>query len=108
MPNLENISYTQVTHPSLITYSDWRNSLRPNYKIVYRDILLGYAALIAILLLSTFFPAAGLIFFVLKIGFCSLLLGLLLAYLSLFLHEAGHYNLHANKKTNDRLAMILL
>jgi fatty acid desaturase len=107
MLNLEHIPYSAVTNGD-ITYDNWRKTLTPRYAIVWRDIGLGYAALV--LLLAGLAQASSL-----PVG-TQIILGLpgavaagfLLAYLSLFLHEAGHYNLHRDRFRNDRLATIFL
>jgi len=38
----------------------------------------------------------------------SILIGYVAAYLALFIHEAGHYNINSDKKINDRLATVFL
>src|SRR6478672_1442234 len=108
MNNLEEISYKDVRHQNSLTYAEWRKELRPAYAIVWRDIFLGYLGLVAIIFLSTKVEFSKPLIFILGVVLGSLLVGVLLAYLALFLHEAGHFNLHPNKKTNDRLATIFL
>jgi fatty acid desaturase len=78
-------------------YATFRSSLRPSYGSVWRDIAGGYAALAAIAAL---------------VGVCGLaavvpgaaLIGFTIAYLQLFIHEAAHFGLAADRDTNDRLA----
>jgi fatty acid desaturase len=108
MNNLEEISYDSVLHARFGSYAEWRKTLKPDYTIVWRDIILGYLALLAILFISTIIAPSGIFLFILTILITSILTGLILAYLALFLHEAGHFNLHADKKKNDRLARIFL
>jgi len=75
---------------------------------VWRDIFFGYFFLGGFLFLSTRVHYDNIIVLVFCIFFGSLITGFVLAYLSLFLHEAGHFNLHPNKKKNDLLATTLI
>ena len=106
--NLEEISFDDVINSSGISYTDFRNSLQPQYSKVTYDIIKGYFFLLVIagLLFYSFTqlpPYIGII-----IPLSSILIGYLAAYLALFIHEAGHYNVHPDKKINDRLASIFL
>ena len=40
--------------------------------------------------------------------FAAFLAGFWLSFIQLFVHEAAHYNIHPNKKTNDFLANIFI
>lgn len=108
MNNLEDIPFESVSDSSGMSYKVWRNKLQPRYAIVWRDILAGYLALFSLLGLSAwiylYYP--GWVF--LNIITTSLGTGYFIAYLSLFIHEAGHFNVHPDKKMNDRLAGIFL
>jgi len=107
MNSLEDIPYSAVEAGG-IPYVSWRKTLRPRFGIVWRDLGLGFAAIILVFLLSFFvmvrYPQLAVP--VLPAG--AALAGFFLAYLSLFMHEASHYNLHPDKKKNDRLATVLL
>ncbi|MDB5251370.1 MAG: fatty acid desaturase [Flaviaesturariibacter sp.] len=107
MLNLEHIPYTAVSDEG-VSYEHWRKSLEPRYAVVWRDMSLGYLS-IAILLFALA-KAAGLgVAAQLAIGIAGgAAIGFTLAFLSLFLHEAGHYNLHPSRSVNDRLATIFL
>ena len=106
--NLEGISFDEVTDRKGTTYTVFRNSLQPRYSKVLFDISKGYFFLILIagstVFLSYQFPFLKWII----VPFSGILIGYLTAYLALFIHEAGHYNIHPAKKTNDRLAIIFL
>lgn len=106
MISLEHIAYENVSHPSKCLYSQWRKNLRPFYKVVWRDIFLGWVSLISIAVASI--ALCNTSFDFINILFSSMLFGFALAYLSLFLHEAAHFNLTASKKYNDLLANIFL
>jgi fatty acid desaturase len=108
MNNLEEIAFKDVRHQNSLTYAEWRKELRPAYPIVWRDIFFGYVGLVAIVFLSTKIEFSQPVIFMSGILLGSIVVGALLAYLALFLHEAGHFNLHPDKKTNDRLATIFL
>ena len=83
-------------------YVRFRNDLVGDYRTVWRDIALGYAALVAAVVLTAllqtlvgglaaaFLGAAG--------------IGASIAFLQLFIHEAAHWNLAADRKTSDRIA----
>lgn len=106
--NLEGISFEEVTDSKGTSYAVFRSQLRPDYARAWGDIGKGYFFLLA--------ASAGFIWldhefhhlwwaFVLPFA---LLIGYIAAYLALFIHEAGHFNLHPDKKTNDRLATFFL
>jgi fatty acid desaturase len=87
-------------------YARFRRALKPRYHIVWRDMMLGYAALLASLwavqipqnpLLSLFAVAVG-----------AVVIGFFVAYLQLFIHEAAHYNLAADRQKSDRIANTLI
>jgi fatty acid desaturase len=103
MHNLEHITHQQVFDGE-VSYSVWRKSLHPKYGIVWRDILLGYAGILVTVILYAWLPVDSWGLWILKLVAAILLFGFLLAYLSLFIHEASHYHLHPDKKINDRLA----
>ncbi len=78
-------------------YSEYRNGLAPDYGMVRRDIALGYLALAAIIAAV---GMAGL--FAIPAG--AALIGFAIAYLQLFIHEAAHFGLAADRDANDRIA----
>ena len=106
--NLEEISFDDVINSSGISYTDFRNSLQPQYSKVTYDIIKGYFFLLVIagLLFYSFAQLPAYIGIIIPLS--SILIGYLAAYLALFIHEAGHYNVHPDKKINDRLASIFL
>jgi fatty acid desaturase len=106
--NLEGIGFDEVTDNSGVPYAVFRNNLQPRYSAVAFDIVKGYFFLFlttaAIIFLDHQFHYAWWI----TIPVSSVLIGYIAAYLALFIHEAGHFNIHPDKKTNDRLATIFL
>ena len=106
--NLEGISFDEVADSQGTSYTDFRKSLKPRYSKVLFDIAKGYFFLLltagsTIFLTYQFFSFRWII-----IILSSILTGYAAAYLALFIHEAGHYNIHPAKKTNDRLAILFL
>ena len=78
-------------------YAEYRNGLAPDYGIVRRDIALAYLALAAII------AAVGMAGpFAIPAG--AALIGFAIAYLQLFIHEAAHFGLAADRDANDRVA----
>ena len=106
--NLEGVSFDEVINNSGTSYADFRNSLQPQFAKVTYDIVKGYFFLlltagVIFYLSSQFYSFYGII-----IPVSSILIGYIAAYLALFIHEAGHFNIHPDKKINDRLATIFL
>jgi fatty acid desaturase len=106
--NLEEISFDEVVGENGTTYTVFRNTLRPRYGLVIFDIVKGYLFLMltvacAIVLLHYFNVSKWII-----IPVAGLVIGYIAAYLALFIHEAGHFNIDSDKKKNDRLSTIFL
>jgi len=78
-------------------YATFRNGLQPDYAQVRRDLVAGYLALAASVALVGF---GGL----LAIPPGAILIGFMVAYIQLFIHEAAHYGLASDRPVNDRLA----
>ncbi|MBC7873353.1 MAG: fatty acid desaturase [Ferruginibacter sp.] len=106
--NIEGIGFDEVINNSGTSYAVFRNSLQPRYSKAAFDIGKGYFFLVLtaglILFLCSRFPAYR--WLILIPG--SVLTGYIAAYLALFIHEAGHFNIHPDKKINDRLAAFFL
>lgn len=106
--NLEGTGFEEVVSESGIAYARFRESLHPRYGIVAFDIIKGYffaGLIVALLLLAgTRYPN----WWWLYVPVGAVLLGYTAAYLALFIHEAGHFNIHPDKKINDRLATLFL
>ena len=106
--NLEGISFDEVTDNTGTSYTVFRNNLQPRYFTVAFDIVKGYFFLFATAGAIIFFDYYFHSFWWITIPVSSVLIGYIAAYLALFLHEAGHFNIHRNKKMNDQLATIFL
>lgn len=88
-------------------YSNFINSLHPNYFIVWRDIFFGYFFLILSLFLSNILHGFGLPYYITFI-IGSISVGYWFAYINLFMHEAAHFNIVKNRKINDILANVFI
>lgn len=87
-----------------LLYSEFKRGLNPRYFVVWRDIALGHATLVAgamaLIQCQKLWPGAWSIFIVAG----ALFFGFTLAFLNLFMHEATHNNLAKSSKVNDWLA----
>ena len=105
--NLEEIGFGEVISKDSTAYSSFRTTLAPRYSRILFDIMKGYGFLLLIaaacIFLTSRYASAWWILFP-----ASILIGYTAAYLALFIHEAGHYNIHPDKKMNDRLGTIFL
>jgi fatty acid desaturase len=106
--NLEGISFEEVVNEAGTSYTSFRATLSPRYKKVWLDISKGYFFLaittVLFLYLDSQFHTYWWIF-IIPFSFAT---GYILAYLALFIHEAGHFNVHPDKKINDQLSTIFL
>ncbi len=91
-----------------IPYKDFREKLRPKRVRIVFDIAGGLTALLITGLLGacaiSSIPSAWLVIMTL----CAIFFGYWMAYLQLFIHEAAHFHLTADRKLNDRIANCLI
>jgi fatty acid desaturase len=106
--NLEGISFDDVADSKGTTYTVFRNGLLPRYSKVLFDITKGYFFLLLIAGSTIFLTYQFHSYWWIIVMIAAVLTGYVAAYLALFIHEAGHYNIHPNKKINDRLSTIFL
>ena len=106
--NLEGISFDEVIDETGKSYAAFRTTLLPLYTKVLSDIIKGYFFLLLtsslVFLSGQTYPSLWWLY----IPAGSILIGYIAAYIALFIHEAGHYNIHPNKKINDSLATFFL
>ncbi|NIP38050.1 MAG: fatty acid desaturase, partial [Candidatus Dadabacteria bacterium] len=106
--DLESIKKSEVWDNDGLTYLEFKKKLAPNYFIVWRDISLGYLALITSILTYIYiinnYPKLALAL----IPVFPIFFGYIIAFLHLFIHEAAHYNIARNRTANDILCNILL
>lgn len=86
----------------------FRKILKPKYWIVWRDIAVCYLFLIIGVVLLFFAENLTLIFAIIATLLIAVWLGYWFHSLSLFLHEATHFNVHPNSWWNDFLANALI
>lgn len=108
MQNFETVDKATIVNSKGVNYIDFRNALRPRYAVVWLDILTGYLALAAVLILAAFMQRSHPAWFALTIPVGALLVGYIVSALHLFIHEASHYHLASDRKWNDLLSNIFL
>lgn len=106
--NLEDILKGKILDKEGLSYMSFRKKLTPNYLLVWKDILLGYFLLFLGFLAAIYVQLFPIYVQVLSVVFIAAWFGYFVAYLGLFIHEAAHYNIHPNKKTNDILSDLFL
>lgn len=95
----------QLNRASHGGYGRFLKSLTPRYVQVWRDILLGYAALAVTLALAA---RAGCPWMIPAAALGAIAIGYGIAYIQLFIHEAAHYNIAPSRKWNDRLGDLFI
>lgn len=99
-----------LPHARGLDYKAFRAGLRPAYGQVWRDLApahLGIAAtLVGLAWSQPLLPAPWGQAALVPVG--ALVLGALINYVVLFLHEAAHHGLHPDRALNDRLAYALI
>lgn len=92
-----------------ISYTEFKKTLKPKYKKVWVDIFFGWSIIILTFFLSyLLLDKGGVLFKIMFSLIAASLVGYMIAYLVNFFHEAAHYNLTENKRSNDRLANIFI
>lgn len=91
-----------------VSYKAFRNGLDARFFTVWRDITLAWVVIIALQAMLIFCVFESLPWVVLATLVVGLLTGFFLANLMLFMHEATHFNIHPDKRWNDRLCNIFL
>jgi fatty acid desaturase len=91
------------------TWETFRRTLAARYPTVWADIARGYALLAGGVLLHVVLTRAGGLALGLGLApLAALWVGYWIAALSNYVHEGAHFNLHRDKRTNDRIAAWLL
>ncbi len=97
---------SRLTVETANDYGRFRRSLTADYAIVWRDLALGYGALAVIVALVALVPG---VIGGLAAAVCgAVAIGIAIAYLQLFIHEAAHWNLAADRARSDRIADALI
>jgi fatty acid desaturase len=108
MHNLEGILFEEVTNDSGVSYTEYRKTLQPNYLVTWLYIIGGMLAIAGCCVGAWYLQLNYPGWFWLTIPLFAIVSGFCIAFVSLFIHEAGHFYLHPDKKTNDKLANIVL
>ena len=91
-----------------VRYDDFLKSLNPKYARLYKDIALGYAALVLSATAAAMVPPSDLALgLVISLG-AALSIGFWIAYLQLFIHEGAHFNFATDPKRSDLLCNLLI
>ena len=106
--NLEGISFNDVISSEGLSYTKFRQTLKPDYSKTWLHIISGLLSLSALLYIFIIVEDKIPNWYILTIPVFSILAGFIIAFINLFVHEAGHYYLHRDKKTNDLMANIFL
>lgn len=106
--SFETIKKSSITNSKGVKYTEFKAGLKPLFGLVWFHILLGYLAITATLLAAGWLQNHYRSFFWLTIPLGALLTGYLIAYVHLFIHEAAHYNIAADRRKNDRLANVFI
>jgi fatty acid desaturase len=91
-----------------VQYVDFLQTLTPRYSRLFRDIAVGYAALIATCFIVIALPAHGILPAWLAAGAGALSIGFWIAYLQLFIHEGAHFNFSTDRGRSDRICNLLI
>ena len=106
--NLEHLKFGQITNGEGHSYATFRRNLPPILWRVWLDISLLYILQIVIFFVMKKYIIDFSLVNVLWTILFAWMIGFFLASLNLFIHEASHYNIHHNKKTNDLLANLFV
>ena len=91
-----------------VTFPEFRKTLRPLYARVWRDIAIGYLALALAVALAVEAQAHWGLYSLALAPALACLVGYSVAYLQLFFHEAGHFNIAPGRRRNDLLANLFI
>jgi fatty acid desaturase len=87
-------------------YRAFVGALKPDFRQVWIDIGMGWLAIALTLLALPLFRSPLQLAAALPLG--AAMIGYIVAYFHLFLHEAAHYNLAADRTRNDRLCDVFI
>lgn len=106
--DFETIRKSTITNSAGVKYSEFKAGLKPRFFKVWTDIVTGYVFLIALLVGAVYMQLNHPDLFYITIPVGAILAGYIIAYIHLFIHEAAHYNIAADRKKNDKLANIFI
>jgi len=91
-----------------LTYEEFRSQLKPRFLRAWIQILVCYACLFSLMLLLSLTSAFSWQLQIVIGLAASIFVGLGVAFLNLWIHEAAHFNLHPSRSKNDFLTRIFL
>jgi fatty acid desaturase len=97
-----------IYNKSGVGYLQFRDTLSPKYNIVWLEIISNYIVLIIILSVIAVLQESVWWSFCVTVPIGGFVVGYIVASLNLFMHEASHYHLTANRTKNDLLANLFL
>jgi len=97
----------QVTDKSGVPLADFVKNLSPRYRVVYRDIAIGYLMIAFVVALSVAAALTGLPWWLVA-PLTAIGIGYWVAYVMLFIHEGAHGGLSADGNRSDRLTNLLI
>jgi len=106
--DFETVSRNTITNSAGVRYSEFKTRLKPRFFKVWTDITFGYIFLIALLAGAAYVQLNYPNLFYLTIPVVAILVGYVIAFIHLFIHEAAHYNIASDRKQNDKLANIFV
>jgi fatty acid desaturase len=89
-------------------YGEVRKVLTPRWAIVWRDLIIGWLTLIVVMLAVVKLSHRSQALAYIGAVFGAVMLGFTIAYITLFLHEAAHRNLHPDHQRNDLLCNLFV
>ena len=106
--DLEDVEKSEIYSQSYGAYAEFSSQLKPKFRVVWKDIGLGYCLLIAVVVGMCYVESHSPRWGVVLVIPAALIVGFFIAYIQLFIHEAAHYNIHPDRKINDVLANLLI
>jgi fatty acid desaturase len=109
---LRHVKRSELKNSAGLHYETFRAKLTLRYAVAWKDIALGYLALLALSAVAEFLASiSSRVSLVVSLAGGAAVAGMygyVFAYLHLFLHEAAHYNLASNRTLNDRLSNLFI
>ncbi|MCW5892124.1 MAG: fatty acid desaturase [bacterium] len=107
-PELDGVDRNALVASDGVSFRDFRRRLTPRWGVLWGEIALGFVGLAAAAALPCLTRDAGLAGAAAGTLAGGLGIGVALAYLGNFFHEAAHWNLAPSRAWNDRLANLLI
>ncbi len=108
METFETVNKASLVNSRGVKYFAFKSTLNPHYWKVWLHIFMGYLALMAVLAGVMWLQKTYASYFWLTIPAGGLFIGYWVAYINLFMHEAAHYNIAADRRQNDLIANIFI